>query len=365
MIMRFDIILFLTFTQLSALEARSQEPGVRRLQPEVHPAYYVSGEAVSVVAFAKPAVFSELSGTPDSLLLAPCPLLPSTDTLLFCYFKGNGEDGLHLAYSEDGYKWKALRNDSSFLKPAAGKDKLMRDPCIIKGPDGTFHMVWTVSWNEKGIGYAHSKDLIHWSEQQYLPLMEHEEKARNCWAPEIFYDDKRKEFMIYWATTITGEFPETQSTKENGYNHRIYYVTTKDFKTFSEPDLLYEQGFNVIDATIVKNGAQYYMFLKDETVEPPQKNIRIAISSQLTGGYSRPTPPLSGPSWAEGPTVVKVNEYWIVYFDRYTEKQMGAMRSKDLTVWSDVSGKLSFPSGVRHGTVLKITPAELEKLKAL
>lgn len=38
---------------------------------------------------------------------------------LFCYFKNNGEDGLHLAFSNDGYKWKALFNDSSVLKPAA------------------------------------------------------------------------------------------------------------------------------------------------------------------------------------------------------------------------------------------------------
>jgi len=73
---------------------------------------------------------------------------------LFAYFKGNGEDGLHLAYSLDGYKWAALKNDQSFLKPTVSKDKLMRDPCIIKGKDGLFHMVWTVSWNDKGIGYA-------------------------------------------------------------------------------------------------------------------------------------------------------------------------------------------------------------------
>src|SRR5690348_17205269 len=92
--------------------------------------------------------------------------------LLFSYFKGNGEDGLHFAYSTDGYKWNALRNDSSFLKPSAGKDKLMRDPCIIRDDKGVFHMVWTVSWNEKGIGYATSTDLVNWSEQRYLPLME-------------------------------------------------------------------------------------------------------------------------------------------------------------------------------------------------
>ena len=187
---------------------------------------------------------------------------PEEEVYLFSYFKGNG-DGLHLAYSTDGYNWQALKNDSIFLRPTAGKDKLMRDPCIIRGGDGKFHMVWTVSWNERGIGYASSEDLLNWSEQQYVPVMEHEPGARNTWAPEITYDYKKKEYMIYWATSITGLYPETQSAEDNAYNHRMYYVTTKDFKTFSDTKLLYEPGFNEIDATIVKDKNRFEMFLKD------------------------------------------------------------------------------------------------------
>lgn len=109
---------------------------------------------------------------------------------VFSYFKGNGEGGLHLAGSTDGLKWKAFKNDESFLKPELSKDKLMRDPCIIKGHDGKYHMVWTVSWTDKGLGYASSEDLISWSEQQYIPVMAHEEGARNTWAPEITLDRK-------------------------------------------------------------------------------------------------------------------------------------------------------------------------------
>lgn len=285
------------------------------------------------------------------------------DIYLFSYFKGNGEDGLHLAYSKDGFNWQTLRHDSSFLKPTAGKDKLMRDPCIVQSPDGTFHMVWTVSWNEKGIGYAHSKDLIHWSEQQYIPVMEHEKDARNCWAPEIFYDAASKQFMIYWATTITGRFPESQSTREDSYNHRMYYVTTKDFKTFSKTALLYNQGFNVIDATIQYIDKKYVMFLKDETVEPAQKNIRIATSKYLTKDYTKPGEPITGKYWAEGPTSIKVNAQWIVYFDKYIDHQMGAVASSDLTNWTDISDKVSFPEGVRHGTVFKVSKAVFDKLK--
>ena len=285
---------------------------------------------------------------------------------LFSYFKNNGQDGLHLAYSKDGYTWTSLKNDSSFLKPTAGKDKLMRDPCIIKGADGKFHMVWTVSWNEDGIGYASSTDLIHWSEQQYLPVMRHEPTVLNCWAPEIFYDAASRTYMIYWASTIPGRYPATDSSGDGKYNHRMYYVTTEDFVNYSPTKLLYNDGFTVIDATIQKNGKQYVMFLKDETKIPPQKNLRIATSNTLTGGYSKPSAPITGKYWAEGPTVLKIDKNWIVYFDKYTQHQYGAVTSTNLQTWTDISDKVSFPKGLRHGTVFTVNQAEFDKLtKAL
>ena len=284
------------------------------------------------------------------------------EVYMYSYFKGNGEDGLHLAYSNDGYKWEALNNDQSFLTPTAGDDKLMRDPCIIRGGDGKFHMVWTVSWNEKGIGYANSKDLVNWSEQQFIPVMEQEDSARNCWAPEIFYDKEEDLYMIYWATTVSGLYPETQSTEDNGYNHRMYYVTTKDFEEFSETELLLDPGFNVIDGTIVKDMGEYVMFIKDETKVPPKKNIRITRSKELTGAYSKAGEPITGNYWAEGPSVAKVGNQWIVYFDKYTQKQMGAVASVDLVHWTDISDQVSFPDGTRHGTVFKITNKEFKNL---
>ncbi|WP_255474222.1 glycoside hydrolase family 43 protein [Pontibacter qinzhouensis] len=284
------------------------------------------------------------------------------EVYLFSYFKGNG-DGLHLAYSNDGYNWQALKNDSIFLRPTAGKDKLMRDPCIIRGGDGKFHMVWTVSWNERGIGYASSTDLLNWSEQQYVPVMEHEPGARNTWAPEITYDDKTGEYLIYWATTITGLYPETQSSEESAYNHRMYYVTTKDFKTYSDTRLLYEPGFNVIDATIVKDNNRFVMFLKDETREPPLKNLKVAFADNLTGPYSAAGPPITGNYWAEGPTTLKLGNTWTVYFDKYRDKAMGAVQSEDLQNWTDISEKISFPKGMRHGSIFKVTKSEFEKLQ--
>jgi hypothetical protein len=237
----------------------------------------------------------------------------------------------------------------------------MRDPCIIRGADGLFHMVWTVSWNDKGIGYASSTDLVHWSEQQYIPVMAEQDSARNCWAPEITYDAKKKQYMIYWATTIAGMYP-SDTAVERGYNHRIYYVTTKNFKKFSKTKLLYNQGFNVIDASIVPDGNRCIMLLKDETRYPRQKNIRVATSDKLTEGFSFPSMPITGNYWAEGPTAIKIGSQWIVYFDKYRDHKYGAVMSLDLVKWEDISDKIRMPTGTRHGSVLAITKQELDVL---
>lgn len=284
---------------------------------------------------------------------------------LFCYFKGNG-DGLHYAWSKDGYQWQAAFNDSVVLKPTVGNDRLFRDPCIIRGADGRFHMVWTASWADRGIGYASSADLKNWSLQQFIPVMEHEDSAKNTWAPEITYDPQKKEYMVYWATTIPGRFPQKDSSAEGRrYNHRMYYVTTKDFKNWSRASVLYEPGFSVIDATIVPDGDQWVMFLKNETRQPAEKNLRIAIAKSLTGPYTAAGPPITGAYWAEGPTAVKINGQWVVYFDKYSEKKYGAVVSHDLVNWKDISGIVSFPKGTRHGTVLKISEKEFERMQAM
>jgi len=286
------------------------------------------------------------------------------DVYLFSFFKGNGEKDLYLAASRDGFSWEALNNNQSFLKPQVGKDKLIRDPCIIKGGDGKFHMVWTVSWNEKGIGYANSTDLIHWSEQKYLPVMEHETEARNCWTPELFYDTDSKTYLLFWATTLPGRFPETDTLGDDGYNHRMYATTTKDFIDFSETKLFYEPSFNVIDATILKTKDAYRMFIKDETLLPePKKNIRIATSDKLQTQWSPPSEPITQ-NWVEGPTVMQFNDHWIVYFDRYTEGKMGAVRSSDLKTWTDISDQIQFPEGTRHGTIFKVKESLYNNIKS-
>lgn len=294
-----------------------------------------------------------------------CKSSSDEDVYMFSYFKNNGEDGLHLAYSIDGLKWEALKNDESFLVPQLSSDKLMRDPCIIKGPDGKFHMVWTVSWSEKGIGYANSLDLINWSEQKFIPVMEHEKSTKNSWAPELFYDKKNEQYLIFWASTVSEKYTETENQSEGNWNHRMYFTTTKDFINFSETKIFLEPGFNVIDATISNYDSSYFMVIKDETYLPEaKKTLHILFSDNLYDWDVTISDAISW-SWVEGPTITKINDDWVIYFDQYKKGSFGAITSSNLLKWEDISEEIKLPNGIRHGTIFKVSKSVISKIKEL
>jgi len=288
------------------------------------------------------------------------------EAYLFAYFTKNGQDGLHLAWSADGYRWEKLRGGASVLTPTIGtKEKLIRDPSIARGSDGTYHVVWTSGWWERGIGYASTKDFIHWSAPREIAVMAHEPAARNAWAPEIVWDADAAEFLIFWATTIPGRFAAGADSSEDKLNHRIYFTATKDFEHFTRAALLFDPGFSSIDATLVRAGHDWHLIFKDETRSPaPAKNFLQAVATSARGPFTKFSAPFSPAGlWVEGPSVVRVGAEWLLYYDAYTAKHYGVMRSCDLEHWEDVTAQLRLPDEgtplrPRHGTVIAV-PREL------
>jgi beta-xylosidase len=288
----------------------------------------------------------------------------TNSVFLFTFFREpNGQAGLFLATSTNGLNWAELKAPSgkSFLEPHVG-GKLMRDPCLQRGPDGVFHLVWTTSWGRPPVfGYASSTDLVHWSEERAIPVMENDPTAQNVWAPELFYDAVKQQWLIFWATTIPGKFPETENSGDN--NHRIYYVTTKDFTNFSPTKLLYDGGFNVIDATMLVADGKYLLIVKDETKNPLKKDLHITIGDSAEGPFGVASPAIST-NWVEGPTAVKIGGEYYIYFDHYgNPKYYGAIKSTDLKTWQDISPSLSFPKGIRHGTVLTVPDSIVQQIQ--
>ncbi|MEO5561861.1 MAG: glycoside hydrolase family 43 protein [Chitinophagaceae bacterium] len=287
------------------------------------------------------------------ITLASC----SRKAYLFTSFHEPANGGLRMLYSYDGYKWNDL--DTVLLKPLVGNQKVMRDPSMVQGPEGTFHLVWTSSWRgDKGFGYASSKDLIHWSEQQMIPVMQHEPTTVNVWAPELFYDDEGKQFILIWASTIPGRFE--RGIEEDSNNHRMYVTTTKDFKSFSPTRLFLDPGFSVIDAVIVKRAVKdYVLVLKDNT--RPERDIKVAFADNPLGPYKNVSKAFTE-TYTEGPSVVKVKDDWLIYYDSYRKSIYGAMSTKDFVSFENIDSKTSVPAGHKHGTILPVNKKWVKQL---
>lgn len=281
---------------------------------------------------------------------------PAKVAYLFTSFRGNG-DGLHLACSDDARRWQEL--PGVLLKPEVG-GKLMRDSHLLRGPDDVYRLVWTTGWHDTGIGYASSKDLVHWSEQRYLPVMEKTPGTKNCWAPETIYDAKRDQYVITWSSDVEGRYPETAS--EHQMNNRTYYVTTRDFETFSEPQVLIEPGFDHIDTTIIPHpteAGRFVAILKegDQQGRNIPGAIRAAIADDVLGPYTLLETPVVT-RFAEGPAAITIAGETRVYVDLYHDHRYAMYVTRDFKTWRDASADATFVSGQRHGTVLAV-PAEL------
>lgn len=271
---------------------------------------------------------------------------------VFSYFKTE-EEKLFLAHSRDGYIWKEANGGAPVWESHVGTGQL-RDPFILEDHNGVFHMVWTDGWKSRNIGYARSTDLVEWTGEKLIPVMEHLPETENCWAPEIFYDTARKAYRIIWSSTV-GEGPR---------NHRIYSAVTTDFQTFTEGRLFFDPGYNVIDATVKDMGEAYFMLFKDErgTNEQGTPNKAIRSCSLRKDGNDRPeSGPISElltPALTEGPslfeTVWEGKKEWIMLADGFQDKSYTAFRSADLIRWEPTEGRVRLPQKPRHGSVMTL-----------
>ena len=274
------------------------------------------------------------------------------------------KEGLHLAVSPDGLKWLAVNGDRSVLRLTI--PEVFRDPSIAQDESGDYHLIWTIAWGcgkHKGIGYASSRDLINWSGQRIIPVMETEPKTEFIWAPELFWDSEKKEWMIHWASSVTGKFPETLGLFNGHANPRIYYTTTKDFKTFTPSKLLFNADCLAIDSYVFRaDKNSYYVFFKVDRKEAPKRGLLMAKAPTPTGPYVLDPKMITAAEegCAEGPCAVKVGPKVRLYYA--PSNDFGAYETVDLKHWTNIRKSMVPPGGYRHGTVIRISADEAQRL---
>lgn len=202
---------------------------------------------------------------------------------LFAHFIGEDKLGeqIYFSVSKDGLHWNDLNAGKPVLISGLG-EKGVRDPFLIRDErNGVCYLIATDLQIASGKGWDaaqyegsrsiivwKSKDLVHWSEPWSSEIGIQESGC--VWAPEAVYDEQKEEFFVFWASMT--KFPEDQKAKQ-----RIFASYTKDFVTYSEPELYIERANHVIDTDIIKIPEGYLRFSKDETT----KNIRMDFGKTL------------------------------------------------------------------------------------
>jgi signal transduction histidine kinase len=282
---------------------------------------------------------------PDKVLPAKC--------YLHAYFTGDGRDGLHLDYSLNGYRWDELNGGHSVLAAEVG-DKIIRDPSLILAPDGLFHLVWTAGWSGNYIGYASSPDLIHWSKQVAIPVMGDFPGALNCWAPEIFWEADKGDFLIFWASTVA---KSSEGKRGQANNNRIYYTTTKDFQTFAPTKLLYDPGYSIVDAMLLAVNERYYLIFQDTLVN----HLRMAVGEKATGPFGPPGSTFEA-DYAEGPMAFQLGNQVVIGYHLIAQSRSGAVRTSDMVHWEDISAGIFLPLASGPGEILEVAGEKLNPL---
>jgi len=339
---------------------------------------------------------------------------------LFGHFIGEQEgnqEQIYFALSDDGLNFKDLNGGKPVLISTVG-EKGVRDPYLCRSKDGkSFFLIATDlsifnrgGWfkNEQGYYDAsttgssnlvlwESDDLINWGGPRLLPVAP--ENAGMAWAPEMIYDDETDEYVIFFASSIMN--PET---KMKAKPNAIYYVTTRDFSTFSKTKILIDNQTDpdgkpreIIDTTIIKIGDTYYSASKDGDNAEANGGIRILKTKNLFDPESwvkvlnltdlgLGTEGLGIKNFdngdLEGPELFQYNrkdwenpdipEYGLMA-DRF-QADLGYLPLKTTDIedadnsmnsWKVLSKEdYSFDRlKKRHGTILRITKEEVERLK--
>ena len=318
---------------------------------------------------------------------APEPIKESDYTdYFFAYFAGEGySDGeqIYFASSQDGLNWDDLNNNKPVLTSTLG-EKGVRDPFIIRSPEGDkFYLIatdlkinggngWTAAQEDgsQSLMVWESTDLVNWSDQRMVEVSA-DIDAGCTWAPEATYDPTTGEYVVYWASKVAGD----------GYaKQRLYYAKTRDFYTFTEPQVFIDTQQSSIDTTIIYEDGMYYRYTKNEggsTNEfgAPSKTIYAQKSDRLLGGTwtNITTASLNREAHVEGPTIFKLNEddqtatqKYCLLVDNFGGIGYYPLVTDDLSdgEFSRPDTTYKMPTRARHGTPIRVTSKEYQAIMA-
>ncbi|MBC5714130.1 Ig-like domain-containing protein [Roseburia sp. BX1005] len=299
---------------------------------------------------------------------------------MMAYFVGDGagQEKIYFATSRDGLNWEEINDAQPMLESTLG-EKGVRDPYILRSAEGDkFYLIATDLCIGAGKGWSaaqtagsqaimvwESTDLVNWSDQRMVTVSA-DLDAGCTWAPEAYYDDKTGEYILFWASKVEDDDYSKQ---------RIYYAKTRDFYSFTEPEVWIDMdGISTIDTTVVRDDdGTYYRFTKNENGD--QKRIFMEKSKSMLGEWTPvESTSLYNEQWVEGPCCFRFNSddrenakaQWCLLLDNFGAGGYYPIVTSNLNAdnveFTKLDANLPSKQIPRHGTVMPITTAEYQAL---
>jgi len=259
----------------------------------------------------------------------------------------------------------------------------VRDPAIVRGRDGRFHILATDlrvfggddrGWDEwrrhgsRSMIIWDSKDLVDWTGPRAVEVAPAE--AGMAWAPEVIDDPHGDGFVVFWSSTLY----EPLDVEHVGESYsRILYSRTRDFETFTPAQVMIDAGRDIIDTAIVSADGLVHRFSKDEDRGDASWGIHHEIGSSLFADDFRVVRRRIAAELhrdVEAPILVRdpVLPRWYLMLDRYgSEHGYFVLQTDDLasSEWAPVAAdEVEIPDATKHGTVLRLTRPEWLRLRA-
>jgi hypothetical protein len=333
-----------------------------------------------------------LFGSSGVALAAEAPTTQPLDeknlaAYLLVYFKDDTHS-LYFAISRNGYTFADVNGGKPIMNGAdLAEQKGIRDPHIMRGPDGSFYMVMTdlhvfgqragfrtTQWerpaekydwgNNRAIVMMKSADLINWSHSDFrIDKAFEETKDVGCfWAPETIFDAEKNKLMVYFTMRIA-----------HGKT-RLYYSYADDaftrLETAPQELFKYPQDNQILDADITRIGDKYHMFY---VAQGNGGGIKQAVSDKINRDYVfDPTTYDPERVGREAPNLWRRlgTDTYVLMYDVFGVRpsNMGFAETTDFKTFKNVRRfnegvmKTTNFSSPKHGAVMAITDAEGMKL---
>jgi len=112
------------------------------------------------------------------------------------------------------------------------------------------------------------------------------QNALDLESPNLFYDESNKEWIVTWSCTLVRN--AIQAFQEDvEHNPRIWYATTRDFVTYSAPQVLFDNKLRRPRRADPPRRRAYILLHNDNT--RPMQNLRVAFSNSPTGPWGPST----------------------------------------------------------------------------